>query len=88
MSAISGALASAMCSTPPIDAGLWEGLAQRFRGRSDILGEACCVRRIKDITDYPIYRRIIAGCRTATQELGCSLIEVEQLWFGSVTPVI
>lgn len=71
---------------PPIDAGLWEGLAEEFRGRSEILDDACCVRRIKDITEYSIYRRIIAGCRAAADALGCSLIEVEQLWRGSATP--
>jgi hypothetical protein len=73
---------------PPIDGGLWAGLKKKFKGRSDILGDACCVRRIKDIKDYPTYRRIIAGCRAAARELGCSLIEVEQLWLGSATPVV
>jgi hypothetical protein len=73
---------------PPIDAGLWDGLARRFQGRSDILDEICCVRRIKDIKDYPTYRRIIAGCRAAAQELACSLIEVEQFWLGSATPPV
>lgn len=56
---------------PPIDAGLWEGLAKRFQGRREIIDEACCVRRIKDITDYPTYSRIVAGCRVAALELGC-----------------
>lgn len=71
---------------PPIDAGLWAGLAQRFRSCPEVLGEVCCVRRIKDITDYATYRRIIAGCRIAADALGCSLIEVEQLWQGAATP--
>lgn len=71
---------------PPIDSGLWEGLAARFRGRPEILAEACCVRRILDITEYKTYSRIIAGCRAAATVLGCSLIEVEQLWLGSATP--
>ena len=79
---------SAMRLHPPIDAGLWKGLRKQFKGRPDILDEICCVRRIKAITDYPTYRRIIAGCRTAAQELHCSLIEVEQLWVGSATPVV
>jgi hypothetical protein len=71
---------------PPIDAGLWAGLAKMFRQRPEILDEARCVLRIKDITDYVTYRRIIAGCRAAADALGCSLIEVEQLWQGSATP--
>jgi hypothetical protein len=73
---------------PPIDAGLWEGFAKEFRGRPDILADACCVQRIRDISDYATYRRVIAGCRTAAQVLGCSLIEVEQLWLGSSTPSV
>jgi hypothetical protein len=71
---------------PPIDAGLWEGLAKRFHDCPDILSETCCVKRIKDITDYKTYRRIIAGCRVAARRLNCPLIEVEQLWLGSATP--
>jgi hypothetical protein len=71
---------------PPIDAGLWAGLAERFPGRREILDEACCVHCIRDITDYATYRRIIAGCQAAAATLGCSLIEVEQLWQGAATP--
>jgi hypothetical protein len=71
---------------PPIDAGLWRGLSEKFRQRPDIINETCCVQRIRDITDYAIYRRIIAGCRVAASALGCPLIEVEQLWRGSATP--
>lgn len=71
---------------PPIDASLWKGIRIKFRGRDDILDKVCCVRRIKDITDYSTYRRIIDGCRDAAKSLGCSLIEVEQLWCGSATP--
>jgi hypothetical protein len=73
---------------PPIDAGLWDGLGRRFRERSAILDEVHCVRRIKDIRNYSTYRRIIKGCRMASAELGCLLIEVEQLWSGSATPVV
>ncbi len=71
---------------PPIDAGLWKGIAQKFSERPDIVREVCCVQRIKDITDYLTYRRIINGCKAAAQFLGCSLVEVEQLWLGAVTP--
>jgi hypothetical protein len=73
---------------PPIDVGLWAGLVLKFRGRPEILAEACCVRRIKDIKAYSTYRRIISGCKAAADAVGCSLIEVEQLWRGSVTPVV
>ena len=71
---------------PPIDAGLWAGIAERFPERRDILDGARCVRRIKDIKDYETYRRIIVGCRAAAKTLGCSLIEIEQLWLGAATP--
>jgi hypothetical protein len=68
---------------PPIDAGLWLGLARRFPDRPDILERSNCVGRIKDIVDYECYRRIIDGCRAAAKALDCDLIEVEQLWAGT-----
>lgn len=68
---------------PPIDAGLWLGLQRRFSDRRDILDRSNCVARIKDITDYTCYTRIIDGCRGAAKALGCKLIEVEQLWAGT-----
>jgi hypothetical protein len=71
---------------PPIDSGLWAGLAEAFRGRAEILAEVRAVRRIREITDYATYRRIIAGCRAAAAAHGCSLIEIEQFWLGAATP--
>ena len=68
---------------PPIDAGLWLGLARRFPDRPDILERTNCVNRIKDIVDYECYRRIIDGCRAAAKALECELIEVDQLWAGT-----
>ncbi len=73
---------------PPIDGGLLAGVAKKFSGELEILNEICCVERIKDISDYTIYQRIIAGCRKAAQRLHWSLIELEQLWLGSATPGI
>jgi hypothetical protein len=73
---------------PPIDAGLWDGLRERFRDRSAILDDVHCVRRIKKIRDYSTYRRLIEGCRLVAAELGCLLIEVEQLWLSPATPGI
>ena len=71
---------------PPIDGGLWKGLRKRFREQPAILDEVCCVDTINGICEYATYCRIIKGCRMAAEELGCLLIEVEQLWLGSVTP--
>jgi len=68
---------------PPIDAGLWLGIKRRFPDRGDILVLSHCVTKIKDIDRYPRYRLIIDGCRIVAAELGCSLIEVEQLWAGT-----
>jgi len=73
---------------PPIDAGLWAGIAKRFPERRDILDDVRCVLRIKDIADYATYLRIVVGCRAAAKTLGCSLIEVEQLWQGAATPEV
>ncbi len=69
---------------PPIDAGLWLGLKCRFAvKRPDILELTHCVKRIKNIADYACYLRIIAGCRLAAAALGCTLLEVDQLWAGT-----
>jgi hypothetical protein len=68
---------------PPIDSGLWLGLARKFPNRPDILERTNCVNRIKDIEDYECYLRIIDGCRDAAKALDCELIEVEQLWAGT-----
>jgi hypothetical protein len=65
---------------PPIDAGLWSGIGQRFKGRPDILKDTHHVTRIRDIQTYDRYKRIVAGCRLAAGVLGCRLIELEQLW--------
>jgi hypothetical protein len=67
---------------PPLDGGLWRGVARRFRDRVDILTNTHCVTRIAGIDSYDIYRRIIKGLRLVARELGCRLIEVEQLWEG------
>ena len=73
---------------PPLDNGLRTGLIEYFHGRSDML-EKVDFGAIKNITDYahsagpahgsPAYRTVIEGCCVAAKELGCSLIEVEQL---------
>jgi putative addiction module component (TIGR02574 family) len=68
---------------PPIDSGLRAAIRRRFRDRPDIVDDVCCVNTIKHIDDYAKYRRIIRGCRLAARSLGCSLIEVEQLWMES-----
>ena len=53
---------------PPLDNGLRTGLIEYFHGRSDMLEKGS-----------PAYRTVIEGCCVAAKELGCSLIEVEQL---------
>ena len=74
----------AACVHPPIDAGLWEGLKARYKGRRpDIISRTHCVQGIKNIKDYACYRSIIDGCELAARDLGCDLIEVEQLWQGA-----
>ncbi len=68
---------------PPIDGGLWSGLQRHFADRPEILAKTHVVRQIKAIREYGTYETIIAGCRMAAMELGCLLIEVEQLWEGA-----
>lgn len=60
---------------------------ERFQDQPGILAKMCRVQRIKGIETYEIYGCVIDGCREAAKLLGCSLIEVEQLWQGAVTPV-
>ncbi len=73
---------------PPIDAGLKKGLRTRFPNQLPLLKQICRVRRIKDITEYKTYRDIIDGCKELAKVANCSLIEVEQFWLGSATPVV
>jgi|SRR6267142_626950 len=68
---------------PPVDAGLWSGISHHFKDRPDILKDTHHVTRIRDIRTYDGYERIIAGCRRASEVLGCRLIEIEQLWEGA-----
>ena len=70
---------------PPIDAGLWRGLRDRFKG-DPLLRKTHVVQSINAIRDYSTYQTIIEGCRLAAAKLGCSLIEVEQLWDGASSP--
>jgi len=68
---------------PPVDSGLWSGVGRKFKGNRRILNDSHAVTRIKDIATHDMYLRIIRGLRTASTELDCSLIEIEQLWEGA-----
>lgn len=68
---------------PPLDGGLWRGLAKRFGKRSAVCQLTNARTRIKDLVSYEDYECIIQGCRMAARELGCRLIEVDQLWLGA-----
>jgi hypothetical protein len=72
---------------PPIDAGLWSGLRRRFANDAEVLAQTHVVQRIRDIRDVETYHTIIAGCRKAAEALGCTLLEVEQLWEGAAANV-
>lgn len=68
---------------PPIDRGLWDGLARAFASHPSLLRRTHAVQKIKDIRTYAQYARIVAACREAAALLGCRLIEIEQLWEGA-----
>jgi len=68
------------CLHPPIDFGLWKGIRKKFRGDNNILGNTHSVTTIAAIDSHEKYETIIKGMRAAAKELGCSLIELEQLW--------
>jgi hypothetical protein len=71
---------------PPIDRGLRDGLKRRFPEHREMLKSVRAVKTIKEIETYETYEKIIADCREAAAELGCSLIEIEQLWEGGDAP--
>lgn len=74
---------------PPIDSGLWSGVAKKFKDNKSVLEDSHVVTRIKNISSHDTYLRVIKGMRAASYSLKCPLIEVEQLWEGaedSVTP--
>ncbi len=71
------------CIHPPIDNGLWAGIKNEYQNNPEIIEKTHIVSRIKDITTYDVYRKIIAGCRLIAQKRGCCLIEVEELWQGT-----
>lgn len=71
---------------PPVDGGLWKGIRRRYRTSTDkkrVLALTHSRKRIKDIQEYAEYETIIAGCRLVAADLGCSLIEVDQLWIAT-----
>lgn len=67
---------------PPLDGGLWLGLANRFGADSSICRQTHAVNQIKAITSYAIYEGLVAGCREAAASTGRDLIEVEEWWAG------
>jgi len=69
---------------PPIDNDLWEGIRSRYGGNPDIITRTHIVNRIKDIDTYDKYITIIHGCQLIAKERGCLLIEVEELWQGTM----
>ena len=72
------------CIHPPIDNGLWEGIKEEYGNERKIIQKTHCVSRIKEITTYEIYQTIIEGCRLIAQKRKCNLIEVEELWQGTM----
>ena len=65
---------------PPIDSGLWKGIKKRFKGDAVVLNDTHSVTTISGINSHDQYLRLVKGFRTATEKLGCPLIEIEQLW--------
>ncbi|WP_334107541.1 hypothetical protein [Methylobacillus sp.] len=68
---------------PPIDSGLWSGVGRKFKNKNKILADSHIVTKIKDISTHAKYLQIIKGLKAASDELGCTLIEIEQLWEGA-----
>ncbi len=70
---------------PPIDNGLWKGIALEddyaaVRSLMHPIENGKRVNAISGITRYETYGKIIDGCRHLANRRGWSLIEVESLW--------
>lgn len=72
------------CIHPPIDSGLWKGIMKEYYNEPVITEKTHIVSRIKDINTYQIYKTIIEGCQLIAQKRECYLIEVEELWQGTI----
>jgi hypothetical protein len=72
------------CIHPPIDNGLWKGIKEYYGNEPAIINKTHIVSGIKDINTYQIYKTIIEGCRLIAQKRKCYLIEVEELWQGTI----
>ncbi len=71
------------CIHPPIDGGLWQGIKEKYKERSEIISLTHCVSKIKDITHYKIYKQLIVGMELVAKAEKSSLLEVEKLWKGT-----
>jgi hypothetical protein len=72
------------CIHPPIGNELWKGIMQEYRNEPEVINRTHIVSKIKDISDYSTYKTIIDGCRLIAQKRCCLLIEVEELWQGTI----
>lgn len=68
---------------PPIDSGLWIGLARRFKGHPALI-HTHHVQRINAINSMAQYTRIIDGMKQLADEDNCLLIELEKYWLDSL----
>ncbi len=68
---------------PPIDKGLWDGIAERFGNEDEIISKTHSKTKIKNIVEYDDYRLIIDGIELISNKENWLLIEVEQLWKGT-----
>ena len=73
---------------PPLDAGLWTGLARQFGKDSAVCLKTHSRISIQSIDTYDTYMTIIEGCALAAEAAGCTLIEVEQWWGGAASPAV
>jgi hypothetical protein len=68
---------------PPIDNGLWDGIAAKYGTESVIIEKTHLKTKIKEVSTYDEYRKIIDGIELIAERLVCLPIEVEQLWSGT-----
>jgi len=72
------------CIHPPIDNGLWNGIMGEYGNEPTIINKPHSVSTIKDIYTYEIYKNIIEGCCLVAERRRCLLIDIEELWQGTM----
>jgi hypothetical protein len=72
------------CIHPPIDGGLWRGLAAQFgKSHAQIVSKSHAITTIRDIQSLKDYVDMMTAMKALAKAHDCELIELEQFWLKS-----